>query len=393
MVNKKKIIAVIMVVFCLFTFNACNIQTSNQPTEQYLENGRYLIPVFEEVDIERNIPFSEVKNIEREMESLTLDIYKPAGDDKTNRPAVMFIHGGSFTGGDKESPPCDELAYELAMKGYVTASINYRLRPEPSLDWGGTFMDTNQDALAALNWIRKNSEKYRIDKENIAVCGESAGGVIAINLAYCGNTSGEGVGKDGIFAVVDLYGPYMWSKIGKTKVPVLIIHGDKDPYVPYEQSVDLDKALSASDIYHEFFTMKGEGHNAKGIYWDDIILRTTRFLYNTLYNYENGVFSTESGVIKASPGETITIVLNRRNSDDTSIREININAPNGWKFESDAVKLAEQKNIEYKIMIPKKAERGSKYILFDQISENGDKLGSIPVLVNVIEPLDMEVYE
>jgi acetyl esterase/lipase len=386
MINFKKTTAVVMVILCLFTINACNTQTSNQSSEQYLENGRYLIPVFEKVDIESNISYSEAKNSKGEMESLTLDIYKPSGDVKTDRPAVMLIHGGSFIGGDKESPPCNELAYELAKRGYVTVSINYRLRPEPSLDWGGTFADTNEDALAALNWIRKNSEKYGIDKNHIAVCGESAGGVIAINLAYCGDTSGEGVGKEGIFAVVDLYGPYMWAKIRKTKVPTLLFHGDKDPYVPYEQSVDLDKTLSEKDIYHEFFTMKGEGHNAKGVYWDDIILHSTRFLYTTLFNYENAVFTTESGVIKAVPGETLTIVLKRKKSDSTFIKKININAPNGWKLEGDAGKPVQQESIEYKVMIPENTEKGNEYILFDLVLENGEKSGVIPVLVNVTEP-------
>src|SRR6266567_824486 len=58
---------------------------------------------------------------------ITRDLYQPKGDTATKRPVVIFAHGGGFTGGDKSSGPSATLAKEFALKGYLTASINYRL--------------------------------------------------------------------------------------------------------------------------------------------------------------------------------------------------------------------------------------------------------------------------
>ena len=56
-----------------------------------------------------------------------MDIYTPDGDTEINRPLILFIHGGSFYGGDKSSVDCQDFCKEFAKKGYVTASVNYRL--------------------------------------------------------------------------------------------------------------------------------------------------------------------------------------------------------------------------------------------------------------------------
>ena len=56
-----------------------------------------------------------------------MDIYLPDGDTATNRPVIIFIHGGSFYAGDKSQTDCEDFCRAFAKRGYVTASVNYRL--------------------------------------------------------------------------------------------------------------------------------------------------------------------------------------------------------------------------------------------------------------------------
>src|SRR3954469_20208519 len=61
--------------------------------------------------------------------TLKLDVYRPAGDTVTKRPVIVWVHGGSFRAGSKTSPEIVDEANTFARKGYVTASIDYRLSP------------------------------------------------------------------------------------------------------------------------------------------------------------------------------------------------------------------------------------------------------------------------
>src|SRR5262249_58599235 len=68
-------------------------------------------------------------DIEGQTITLTLDVYQPVGDTVTQRPAIVWVHGGSFSSGDKTSPELVDEANVFSGRGYVNASINYRLEP------------------------------------------------------------------------------------------------------------------------------------------------------------------------------------------------------------------------------------------------------------------------
>ncbi len=102
--------------------------------------------------------------------STTMDLYLPE-EGAAARPAVMFIHGGSWKAGDKEH--ARNLGPRLARSGYVVASINYRLLPE------GMFPNNLADCLCALAYLRAHAEEYGIDPRRIAVMGYSAGAHLA----------------------------------------------------------------------------------------------------------------------------------------------------------------------------------------------------------------------
>lgn len=116
---------------------------------------------------------------------LTMDIYKPITNDTTRRPLLMLIHGGAFFNGDKEASGYKEWGEYFASRGYIVASINYRLGFLPigskQVDRAG--YRAVQDAYAAMCFLLRHSE-YPIDPDYLFVGGSSAGGITALNLAF-----------------------------------------------------------------------------------------------------------------------------------------------------------------------------------------------------------------
>lgn len=119
-----------------------------------------------------------VEYVTREGESLRLDVYRRPGH--TVLPAVLIVHGGGWIAGDRtmERP----FAKQLAVRGYVTAPVSYRLGR------AGRFPAPVYDLKAAVRWLRTHASEYAIDPERIAIVGGSAGGTLA---AMIGVTNGQ----------------------------------------------------------------------------------------------------------------------------------------------------------------------------------------------------------
>jgi len=118
---------------------------------------------------------------------LTLDIYRPRPRG-TALPLVVFVHGGSFQGGDSRHAGTFEdfprTLASLAARGYVVASVNYRLSGEAH------FPAAVQDIKAAIRWLGSQAGAYDIDTTRIAVWGAGSGGQLA---ALTGVTCGVGL--------------------------------------------------------------------------------------------------------------------------------------------------------------------------------------------------------
>ena len=154
-------------------------------------NGRYQTEIFSSVT-KTTVNYSDVyADNAHEM-----DIYTPDGDTEINRPLILFMHGGSFTGGNKDLVDCVDFCESFAKRGYVTASVNYRLASNPinfmldqELQFSTVFKSIS-DIKSAIRYFRKNynnGNTYGIDENTIFIGGSSAGGVIAVNLAYVDN--------------------------------------------------------------------------------------------------------------------------------------------------------------------------------------------------------------
>ena len=105
---KKITTLLVLILFSAITFAQCN--------------GRYQTEIFSSVT-KTTVNYSDVyTNAHHE-----IDIYTPDGDTEINRPLILFMHGGSFYGGNKTDTDCEDFCESFAKRGYVTASVNYRL--------------------------------------------------------------------------------------------------------------------------------------------------------------------------------------------------------------------------------------------------------------------------
>ena len=126
----------------------------------------------------RDIVYTTLHDTTYGKRDLHLDLFRPEGKKKL--PALIMIHGGGWTSGNKkmEIP----MARQIATYGYVTIPIEYQLSPEAK------YPAAVHNIKAAIRWTRANASRYHIDINNIAVSGTSAGGHLA---ALVGLTNGD----------------------------------------------------------------------------------------------------------------------------------------------------------------------------------------------------------
>ena len=213
-----------------------------------------------------------------------LDLYFPSGDFRSNRPAVVFIHGGGFTGGDKAEYRSASVSADLCRAGYVVVSCNYVLGPK---DKPGVWPQNIADCRNAVRWVRAHAKELGVNPDKIAVAGGSAGGYLALMVGLSDDKTGPGgdpAAKHSakVSAVIDMYGVVSFAKRGKGEVPgtspaeqaaylpesqcdaqdpaVLILHGTADTTVDIAQSDDMAKALRAAKTPFEYIVVEGAPH-------------------------------------------------------------------------------------------------------------------------------------
>lgn len=159
------------------------------------QNKRYYDKIFNDVQIQsdqvygNNYVFDFTKGqFGLTAEDQTLDIYlPPAEDTATNRPLIVWAHGGSFLGGTKMDKDIVYFCNEYAKRGFVCVSINYRIGYELPLDSVKAFRTVFralQDGRAAVRYMRSRADELKIDKNRVYFGGTSAGAFIALNVAY-----------------------------------------------------------------------------------------------------------------------------------------------------------------------------------------------------------------
>jgi predicted esterase len=235
---------------------------------------RYRDVVFTSVTRTADVQYASAAGRSGAVEALKLDVYRPQGDTQTERPALVFVHGGGYSGGDKGSGPSAQLAASFPTLGYVTFSINYRLMAPPGGCTGAT-AGSNEcivaavtaitDAQAAVRWVRTHASEYGVDPSRIGIAGESAGGITATGVGlYAENPNNDGEDTT-VTATVGGFFSISGGLPGGTfasadDAPGVLVSGTADGIVPYQWSVDTANALNAAGRLGLLQTIDGAGH-------------------------------------------------------------------------------------------------------------------------------------
>ncbi len=227
-----------------------------------------------------------------------VDLYLPL---HAVAPAATFVyfHGGGWVTGSKDEAVLEVLPY-LAM-GFAVVNVDYRLAqvaPAPA---------AVEDGRCALRWVFRHAQQYGLDPDRIVVGGMSAGGHLAMLTAMAPDGAGfdrlcPGNEQLKVAAVVNFFGivdvldilvgahardfatGWFANLPGREKLardlspiayvrphgpPVITVHGDADPVVPYEHALRLTKALDAAGIANKLVTVHGGKHGDFG--GDDMV--------------------------------------------------------------------------------------------------------------------------
>lgn len=190
---------------------------------------------------------------------LTMDIYLPNDNKDVSRPLLVLVHGGAFFNGDKTDLGFPIWAHNFASRGYVVASVNYRLgfkKKLASVKRAGFY--AVQDVDAAIRYIIHKKD-YAVDPERVFIAGTSAGGITALNVAFMSDEDIPSEAKDegGIKAVnPDLKELYviravgnMWGAVNSLSIldnapsSVISFHSTGDPVVPYDEGHPFKKVF------------------------------------------------------------------------------------------------------------------------------------------------------
>jgi acetyl esterase/lipase len=249
---------------------------------------------------------------------LALDLYLPE-DAARPYPLIVYVHGGAFRAGSKSD--CAE-ALELLSSGFAVASVGYRLSQE------ALFPAQIRDIKAAVRWLRANGGEYGLDPARVGAWGPSAGGHLAAMLGLSAHISEwDQVGdhsestdssiSSAVRAVCDWFGPTDFLRMNDlpggmdhdapdspesqligapiqenpdlaaranpinyvhpAAPPFLICHGDRDPLVPYTQSVMLHQALQKVGCGSTLVLVPGAGHGFQSQQYREMVEMAREF--------------------------------------------------------------------------------------------------------------------
>lgn len=317
MVYKK-----IFILFVLAAFFATRTYASGESKNIVVELTTKKVSVNQDVTFAQYLHWPESR--------LKMDIFRPVVKEKV--PAIVFVPGGWWIVSTKSAGT--QLNVKLAEAGFAVAGIEYRTVAKSN------YIDLIGDVKAAVRYLRAHADELNIDKNKIAVMGESAGGYLATMVGVTGGVKkfdfGENLDQSSeVQAVVDIYGPsdptkmgadyseemqkrynaaggpasllvngmavYKGNKggsildtpetardsnpltyIGNNTPPFLIMHGSNDKAVSPSQSKILYDALTEKGVYAEHYVLDGVGHEFIYFYQPETFGIIVNFLNGTL---------------------------------------------------------------------------------------------------------------
>lgn len=240
-----------------------------------------------------------------------MDVYLPAGRDTANTKVLLFIHGGSWSSGDKSEFNEAIAAIRTKLPDYAIFNINYRLAKNDSTRFPAQVFDIR----SAIGFIESKVNEYKVNVNKVGLVGASAGAHLALLEAYKNNTSGR------IKAVIDFFGPadltdlyynhpipaqarpVLVNFLGTTPaaspgtyteaspinfvnqqtVPTCLFHGSDDIVVSIAQSNALKAKLEANNVKVEMTVFTKEGHGWYGNNLQDTYEKVVKFIKENVY--------------------------------------------------------------------------------------------------------------
>ncbi|WP_299779699.1 alpha/beta hydrolase [uncultured Formosa sp.] len=219
--------------------------------------------------VDRVFSGSKIKTLTysiRAKDTLQLDVYQPKRDQLEKRPLFVIVHGGGFTSGSRNENSMVTLAQGIAKRGYVVASIDYRLATNkkvfscqsPLLEGFETFNNAEEDVRDALLYLIKYKDNFKIDASKIILFGSSAGAEIVLNIAYNKTAFTQKTDKYKdlkIAGLIAVSGAIPNSQfIDKSNaIPTVLFHGVDDKVIPYNQGAHHNCSKTAPG----YFVMDG----------------------------------------------------------------------------------------------------------------------------------------
>lgn len=234
---------------CTLAMALCAVAPAGAP-------GRYRDFAFGDWTLTHNVVYGHAPDADGNDVTLTLDLYQPAGDVAPLRPVLIYAHGGGFTKGNKESGHDGPYAMNFARRGFVSASIDYRL--------DGSEQHATDDMQAAVRWFRAHAAELRVDPNRIAVIGSSAGAVMALSATFApedaGTSGTPGVPSD-VNAGLSISGNAEHPEtITPGDPPIAMFHAQDDTTIPYAAGQATCRQTQVEGNVCDFYSYPSGGH-------------------------------------------------------------------------------------------------------------------------------------
>ncbi len=336
---KKNTVKILLCLCSLFTFS----QNSSCDGIRYIENS------FHDIITTADVFFGSNTTIGGKSQDLFMDVFEPSNDTEDNRPLIILAFGGAFVSGNKEK--MHDLANAYARKGYVTASIDYRLYDKLAIIDSALLIDVVVkgigDMRAAVRYFKQdfseNGNTFGIDTNHIFVGGISSGGIIACHIGLLdagdnipeyletsieNNGGWEGSSSDNTQYSSEVAGVLSFSGgikeiewVSEKDVPVFAVHETGDDVVPYQRgpvkinfgsfSIPLIHISGGKEIYDalqnisiksELISIDIEDHvsyfsgSTAEVYSDSIMMHSSRFIENIFCDFPVNVKPLQNNI-------------------------------------------------------------------------------------------------
>lgn len=276
-----------------------------------------VVPAVYEVEVTKDVQYGEgyiadaTQPGEWTVKPLYMDVYTPVGADGA-LPAILLVHGGSFSSGSKEKVQIVEYANFFAGQGYVAFAMNYRLTLDtPPAPQGWEVFNlvaaahaATVDVKVALRHLHANAAQYGVDPSKIALLGESAGAIAGVGAALTDAGSfvedrsdlpvlaeNNPSASSEVFAYIHLWGSadHVLLQVDPEDPPVMIVHGtdDNEFFTSFGASERFAAVLTFFGVPHIFYEAEGFGHGA----WNYVFERQR--ITQLALNFLNGLLVAE----------------------------------------------------------------------------------------------------